>query len=342
MHVHLVCFRSRLARLLVVAVLAWILPVNAFAAAEDECGPPATQAEYEQEAPFTRYIPDPTVAPNGSQLLEFTYSNDFLQLRYNGDPEPLEAELDSLAWSLCDEIDNPFGIQKPDLALIHDLFHPTAYRPYEYGDPWFADPTNGGGKFLLDQAIRYMVEESEELTAPNLGPIDNYDHIDIIFVTSGLPHYPEAPNEGVADAGEGALERWNGITMLRVPTRSRFRPARTIYHELAHLFDFTSIRQVPPNKPAEPRNRTGFGAEPRANVGRRYVGTDFTIEDNYGSPINKCYYRDRECDPANPYNPCTEPEPAEFDYAFGRGDSEGEWFWAYLAASTSTAGRRRL
>jgi hypothetical protein len=307
------------------ALAAQVLFLRASVVSADvptECG--GTEAQDYGAVTFTRYIPNPAVAPNGSRNIQFTYSSLFLSDAYNNNQQALESDLDAFAAKLCDEIDNPMGVPKPDLALIHDVFQSTDYRPYEYGDPWFSLPENGGGDFLVDQGLRY--DHDVRGVQNGLGPPAAYNHIDIVFVTSGNPSYTESTN-GVSDAGEDPEHptrtfRENGTTLRTVPKAPTWGVGYAVAaHELGHLFDFTTFGSAIGSR------REGFGQEPRAQITRRYVGIDVPEHGGYGTPYNKCYYRDVEGDPTRGAG----PEPAAWDYGGGRGDDLGEIFWAYLA-----------
>ena len=269
------------------------------------------------------YLPNASVSAKGATSIEFTYSAEFLNQEYAGNAVALQADLDQLAWKLCDEIENPFGIPKPDLGVLFDAYQVTDYSPYAYGDPWFAAQGSTSG-FLINQGRRYDIEvRGLPGTVP---PASWAGHLDIVLSTLSVSYYGPA-------AGDPANElyRDNGIHIHYVPKAPEWGRLNVVMHEIGHVYDFTAFGQwcfSSQNDYSECTRREGFGQEPRANLGRRYCGLPGPMHGpTDGYPFNKCHYRDRECDP----NRCPFPEPADWDYSAGRGDQTGETFWAYLA-----------
>jgi hypothetical protein len=302
------------------------------------------------ETNYKRYKPSSSVAPIGSQIIQFTYSEEFLNAMAAGDTVALHADLDAFAWKLCDEIDNPMGIAKSDIAILHDLYYVTEYRPYEFSDPWFAQPANGGTKFLLDQGPRYQADvlgdPVYELHTP-----DAYNHIDIFFKNSGPNQYahPGEISANVADFGDepGFPTRKtnrNGIILRSVPVGPDWSSYHIAIHELGHLFDITAYGSQDYRFTSSSNNKRGYGQEPRAQLGRRYVGISnelhFINGRPTGVPYNQCFYRHDE----GPAGGGNSREEVPFDYNPNtRGEAHGETMFAYMAehfrgsSSTSVA-----
>jgi len=293
----------------------------------EECG--GTEAEATVDTGWVRYFPDEIVAPNGSQLIQFTYSSEFLSLRYAGDVNQLKADLDAFAAKLCDEIDNPLGINLPDIALLYDAYQVTEFRPYEYDDPWF--DTNGGGKFLLDQDASYDIEVRGLSTFRATQAA--YNHIDLVFKSSGNPHLWEVAGAGVASDENDELPPYenrsissNGVTLRTIPIGPNWGAYATAIHELGHLMDHTAYNSTISGYTSA--GKAGFGGEARAQLARRYAGIDRPVHGGYGTPFNACYYREQERYGYEGVFP--EDEDAAWDHGGGRADDLGEAFWGYL------------
>lgn len=299
------------------------LPAYAATAESDSCATGEPLAALGTN--YTRYIPSASVAPVGSEIIQFTYSQEFLTSRYSGDTVALHNDLDAFAYKLCDEIDNPMGIQKSDIALLHDLYYVTEYRPYEFGDSWFSQAVNGGTKFRLDQGSLYKKEVLGQ--SVSVSTADAYDHIDIFLeAPPGFNYYghPFVLESDLNDESSNPtrITTGNAIVLRKVPKAPDWSFYPVVIHELGHLFDITAY-----GRPGE-NNKRGFGQEPRAQLGRRYVGITNSVHGGFGTPFNQCFYRHEERDPfftglqekvAFDYNPNT------------RGDAHGESMWAYMA-----------
>lgn len=291
----------------------------------------AALVESELGITFVRYLPSSSVAPLGSMDVQFTYSSGILSdaSTYNGNVTALQADLDAFAAKLADEIDNPLGIQTPDLGIIHDLFHVTAYRSYAYGDSSFADPANGGGRFRIDQRHQMQLSAGER-DSSSVGPPAAYNHVDIVIVKGAeliqlgmlenaqlgeLSHIVNFPSDvGEDPAHVGVTYDANGVIITGVPTGPEWSGYHVVIHELGHVFDYSSILKG-----------GGLYHEPRANVARAYCGNEASVHGGNGYPFNRGFFRTERFPAGEPFkwDPGANPGVQAYD--------KGEFLFSYLA-----------
>jgi hypothetical protein len=212
---------------------------------------------------------------------------------------------------------------------LYDAYQVTEFRPYEYDDPWF--DTNGGGKFLLDQDASYDIEVRGLSTFRATQAA--YNHIDLVFKSSGRPHLWEVAGAGVASDENDELPPYenrsissNGVTLRTIPIGPNWGAYATAIHELGHLMDHTAYNSTISGYTSA--GKAGFGGEARAQLARRYAGIDRPVHGGYGTPFNACYYREQERYGYEGVFP--EDEDAAWDHGGGRADDLGEAFWGYL------------
>lgn len=194
---------------------------------------------------FEKYIP---AAPPASLDLEFTYSSGLIAVL--GSEAAVHQAFEDLAYKLCVEHDNAMGADMSAIELLYNLHHVTDFRPYPYGDPWFAG--NGGQNFLLDQKSAF--------TGHNPHPQSMWNHIDIfvipladreVLLAHGIydgpanPHWPHPNWTGLPDEGEDpsdslAVNTSNGVVIRVLPRpENNWRGMPNLVHELGHLFGLT-------------------------------------------------------------------------------------------------------